>query len=96
MYLSDLTEELLDEAGCMRLVAPLPEDFDDRVRYLGDVLAQMCMNQKVKDDRLCMFLRSMASALSYLLNSSSYRDGELHDYDAAALAGKLRCVSGGR
>jgi hypothetical protein len=92
MYLSDLTPEALDEAECMYIVAPLPDDFNARTQYLGDLLAQMCMNHKVTDDRLRMFLRAIATAFSYLLNSSSYQDGKLHSFDATELANKLQCI----
>jgi hypothetical protein len=93
MYLSELTPEALSDAECMFTVAPLPDDYDSRLRYLGDLLAQMALNHKVADAKLKLHLCSIAAAFSYLLNSSSYRDGELHGFDADELARKLRPVA---
>ena len=81
---------LLREAGCMMYVAPLPDDYGERLHYLGDLLSQMGMNHSVEDPKLHAALRSIATAFSYLINSSSYSDGVLHSYDAGELRRKLR------
>ena len=88
----DLTAEDLHDAECMYFVAPLPSDFKKRVQFLGDLLAQMTMNNNIdiKDDRLRLMLRTVSTTFSYLLNSSSFQDGVLHSYDASEVAKRLR------
>jgi len=85
----NLTAEDLYDAGCVYFVAPLPKDFQKRVQYLGDLLAQMALNHPVKDDQLRMVLRSIATAFSYLLNSTSYQEGTLRNFDAVEISQKL-------
>lgn len=89
-YLDELTQGALTAAGCSPYVAALPADFDARVRYLGNMLAQMCMAVPRKNERLKLELRTIACALSYLLNSTSFQTGEYHDFDKTEISRKLR------
>lgn len=61
----------------------------ERVRQWGDDLVQMACNATIQDDRLRAEVRSMTQALSHLLNSQSYEDGVLHDYDKKTIDCKL-------
>lgn len=83
-----LTRDGLREAGCSELVCVLPKDFDERIRYLGNTLVQMLTRTKV-DDQLRATVGELCQALSYMLNSSSWRDGELHEFDRDELKRKL-------
>lgn len=83
-----VSEASLLEAGCSDRVVVLPEQFNDRVRYLGDVLVQMC-TRKPKDDKLRFAVGQLCQSLSYMLNSASWRDGELHDFDLDELRRKV-------
>jgi hypothetical protein len=85
-----LTSSALREAGCMGRVCVLPEQFNERMSYLADVLVQSVRSSIVKDDRLRSTLGQLAQAMSYMMNSASWRDGELHDFDALELQLKLR------
>lgn len=87
---SRLTEELLKEAGCLSVVCVLPKDFMERVSYIGNLLSQMTMDSKgIKDDQLRLVAGKLCQAVSYMLNSCSWRDGELHDFDYEELRCKL-------
>lgn len=68
----------------------LPKDYKDRVRYFGNLLAQMS-NATVfqKDERLMIELRRLSQTLSYLLNSQSLTDDKMHDFDQAEINRKL-------
>jgi hypothetical protein len=88
LYPDQLTREGLREANCSELVCVLPKDFDERVRYLGNTLVQMMTRMQV-DDQLRMTVGQLCQALSYMLNSSSWRDGKLHDFDRDELKRKL-------
>ena len=87
----DVCRSVLREAGCQDRVFVVPEDFADRVSYLGDVLVQM-LTRHPKDGELRIVAGRLCQSLSYLLNSSSWRDGELHDFDADEIGRKLRPV----
>ena len=78
----------LREAGCMDRVCVLPEQFDERVSYLADVLVQM-VTRKPVDDKLRSTVGQLCQSLSYMMNSASWRDGELHDFDLLELKLKL-------
>ena len=66
------------------------KDFKQRVRYFGNVLVQMALREPFqKDDRLMVEIRVLTQALSYLLNSSSFEDGKLHDFDKKEIDRKL-------
>ena len=84
-----LTEEALEQAGCLRTVCALPKDFKERASYLGNVLTQMTSGSNVKDERLRLVVSQLSQALSYMLNSTSWQDGELHDFDLLELRLKL-------
>jgi hypothetical protein len=89
VYPDQLTREALREAGCSELVCILPNDFNERVSYLGNTLTQM-LTRSPKDDRLRATVGQLCQALSYMLNSRSWLDGELHDFDYMELQTKLR------
>jgi len=85
----ELTGAVLREAGCMDRVCVLPGQFNERMSYLADVLVQSIRSTSVKDDQLRSTVGQLAVALSYMMNSASWRDGELHDFDALELQLKL-------
>ena len=89
LSLADLTEDALRMAGCSERVAVLPKGINDRYRYLGDMLVQMVRNAKT-DDQLRFAVGALAQSLSYLLNSRSWTDGKLHDFDDQELRRKLQ------
>ena len=90
LHLEELTIEALREAGCMDVVMAIPKDFMERTSYIGNLLAQMTMDSKgVKDDRLRLVVGQLCQALSYMMNSCSWREGELHDFDYQELQSKL-------
>lgn len=84
----ELTEAVLREAGCFDRVCVLPAEFNERVSYLGDALVQM-LCKAPKDDNLRATVGKLTMALSYLLNSCSWREGVLHDFDLDELKRKL-------
>lgn len=86
----NLDPEAMEEAGCDYNVALIPKDYGQRLRQFGNLLAQMCLNHKLKDPKLRMELATIAASLSYLINSSSFRDGEYHAFDEAEVSAKLR------
>lgn len=72
------------------VVCVLPKDFMERVSYIGNLLSQMTMDSKgIKDDQLRLVAGKLCQAVSYMLNSCSWRDGELHDFDYEELRRKL-------
>lgn len=84
-----IDEAMLREAGLDGRVFLLPKKFDERVRYMADMLVQMLgVGSPIKGD---MRLTSgiLCQALSYLINSSSWRDGELHDFDLDEIRRKV-------
>lgn len=86
-------EASLRAAGCMGRVFLLPEPFNERASYMGDVLVQM-VTRKPKDDDLRFVVGQLCQALSYTLNSTSWRDGKLHDFDLDEIrrkVGRLGC-----
>ncbi len=89
VYLDQLSEELLIEAGLEYTVAVLPKDFKNRIKHIGNLLVQMCFNYKSTDCLLKLELNSITMALSYLLNSSSFDDDEYHAFDKAEIDRKL-------
>ena len=46
-------------------------------------------NAPIKDDRLRLDLRSISSALSYLINSTSFREGEYFNFDKVNINKRL-------
>ena len=85
----EITREALREAGCLETVCVLPSDFRERMSYLANVLVQSISNQAVKDDRLRSTVGQLSQALCYMMNSCSWHEGELHDFDYAELQSKL-------
>lgn len=73
----------------MDRVCVLPEQFNERMSYLADVLVQSIRSTSVKDDRLRSTIGQLSQALSYMMNSASWRDGELHEFDEIELQSKL-------
>ncbi len=85
----ELSGSVLREAGCIDRVCVLPEQFNERMSYLADVLVQSVTSSSVKDDRLRFTIGKLAQAMSYMMNSASWRDGELHEFDERELQLKL-------
>ena len=86
----EISEARLRDAGLLGRVFLLPEPLNERARYMADVLVQMLgMGSPVKGD-LRMASGVLCQALSYLMNSSSWRDGELHDFDLDEIRRKVR------
>ena len=85
-----ISEAGFDPDACL-LVS---QNFKKRAQYLGDVVAQMFMRQEAKsgDEGLAAELGALAQAFSHLLNSASFRDGKLHDFDKLEIARKLRRI----
>jgi len=90
VYLNEISDESLEEADLFPWVAVLPKNFKSKVRYLGNILAQMCLKHETKDDMLRLELRSIATALSYLLNSVSFDDDEYKKFDREEIDRKLQ------
>lgn len=88
VYPDQITREELRKAGCSEMVSVLPNDFNERISYLGNTLVQM-LTRSPKDDRLRATVGKLTRALSYMLNSCSWREGELHDFDLEELRRKL-------
>ena len=84
-----ITEENLRNAGCLERVAVLPKDYKERMSYLADLLVQSVNSQSVKDDRLRLMVGRLCHAYSYMLNSCSWHEGELHDFDYREIQSKL-------
>lgn len=83
-----VSEASLRDAGCLDRVCVLPEQFNERVSYLGDLLVQMLTRVKC-DDELRIMVGKLCCALSYALNSSSWRDWELHAFDLDEIRRKI-------
>ena len=87
-----VSEAGLREAGCMDRVCVLPEQFNERARYLAEVLVQM-LTRKPEDDSLRFVVGQLCQALSYTMNSASWRDGELHAFDRDEVRRKVSRLS---
>ena len=90
IFPDDNTAEKLMESGCEPVMVPIPSDFDQRLRYFGDLLSQMSLGIKGKDERLAIEIQTMAGALSYLLNSSSFAEGTYWDFDKRTIDKRIR------
>ena len=85
----EITDAMLREAGLQGRVFVLPEKFNERASYMADVLVQMLgIGSPIKGD-LRMASGTICQALSYLVNSASWRDGELHDFDLDEIRRKV-------
>lgn len=85
----EVNADSLRAAGCQSRVFLLPEGFNNRASYIADVLVQMLgCGSPVKGD-LRMASGVLCQALSYLVNSASWRDGELHDFDLDEIRRKV-------
>lgn len=89
-YPEELDADTLRSAGLVTGVMLLPSEFKERVQYLGNLFAQMCFKLQPGDARLKMELVTLATTLSYLLNSTSFIKGEYKDFDRAEIDRKLR------
>lgn len=79
----------LRAAGCKDRVFLLPEGFNERASYMADVLVQMLgIGSPITGD-LRFASGVICQSLSYLVNSASWRDGELHDFDRNNISRKL-------
>ena len=85
----NLSAANLRAAGCTDRVVVLPEPFNERVSYLGDALVQM-LTRNPNDAQLRAIVGQLCQALSYMINSASWRDGKLHEFDADELRRKLQ------
>ena len=91
----DVDGESLRKAGCQDRVFLLSKDFNERASYMADVLVQMLgTGSPVKGD-LRFAAGTICQALSYLVNSQSWREGELLDFDRDEIRRKLRPLRGG-
>lgn len=86
----EITKDELRAAGCLNRVCVVLDNFNERVSYLGGVLVQMLCGAKNYDYRLRSTVGKLCQSLSYILNSSSWKDGELYDFDLDELRRKLR------
>lgn len=85
-----LSYEAIEKAGFRGGGAVLvKKDHKERVRQWGNDLVQMACRSDRLDERLTMELRSITQALSHLLNSQSYADGKLYDFDKNTIDRKL-------
>lgn len=75
-------------AGIMPQVMLLENDFDARLRSVGNTLAQMC-NAVETDEQIRTELQRLSAALSYLLNSSSFDAKTYHDFDKREIDRKI-------
>jgi len=89
-YPEDLSYELLEEAGAMHVVLPIHKDFRKRMRQFGNIMAQMGYGFKSKDPKLMIEFRTIATTLSYLLNSTSFEEDSYRKFDKQAVDNKLR------
>jgi hypothetical protein len=89
IYPDAISTAALREAGCLEQVFPLPKPFNERVRFIANLLVQMVPKAKC-DDSLRAAVGSLAQALSYSVNSKSWSDGTLHDFDERELARKIQ------
>ena len=85
--LSQLNTKLLLEAECWERVLVVPNNFCDRTSYLADVLVQMVC--RPKDDDLRYVVGQLTQSLCYLLNSASWREDKMHDFDLNEIRRKL-------
>jgi len=86
VFLGQVDDALLTEAGFLPTVAILPTDYKKRIAYLGNLVVQMCFSYQgeAKDT-----LVRIASALSYLINSTSFQEKKYFKYDKAEIGRKL-------
>ena len=89
----DLTQSDLREAGCLERVCVLPAELNERLSYLANVLVQ-ATTRHPNDDKLRMTVGTLCQAMTYLFNSASWREGELHDFDAEEIRRKLQRIRG--
>jgi hypothetical protein len=68
---------------------PYPVNFEARLSHIGNILVQMCCGIRGKDERLMMDIRSLSTSLSYLLNSTSFREGEYFNFDKSNINKRL-------
>ena len=90
--LSELSRELLRDADCWENVFVLPKSINERTSYLADGLVQMVVRQPKNDD-LRYVAGKLTQALSYLMNSASWREDEMHDFDLNEIRCKLRRIA---
>ena len=93
VYLGEISDELLRDAGLWECVALLPNDYRERLKHMGNLFAQMCFNVRCEDTQLKAELVRLATSLSYLLNSSSFISDEYKSFDRSELDRKLGRVS---
>ena len=86
-------EETIYEAGFDVFCFLLPRKRIDRITYLGNMLVQLCLSEgSIKNKNLGLYLIQISSALSYLINSTSFEAGEMKDFDMAEIKRKLRLI----
>lgn len=86
----EVTYEDLDEANCLSVMMPIPDDPHERAMLFANNLVQICMGFRGKNEELLVEVRTLAAAVSYLLNSSSFIDGEYYEWDKREINRKLR------
>ena len=85
----NITSADLQAAGCLDRVAVLPKPLNERLSYLSNVVVQSIRSVKCDDD-LRSRMGSLTQALCYMMNSTSWADGELYDFDEQAITRKLQ------
>lgn len=90
VYPEELDTDALRDAGLSTGVMLLPTELKERAQYLGNLLVQMCFKLQQGDAKFKIELGTLAAALSYLLNSTSFITGEYKDFDQAEIDRKLR------
>ena len=89
VYPEQLDYEEMIKAGLLGFVTILPKDHKKRIRHFGDQLVQMCYNTETEDPFLKVELLTLATTLSYLLNSTSFENGVYHRFDKDEISRKL-------
>lgn len=80
----------LREAGCQERVFLLPEPFNERARYMANVLVQMLGTGSPVKGELRAVSGVLCQALSYLVNSTSWREGKIYDFDLQEVKRKVQ------
>ena len=82
----------LRAAGCLDRVCLLPKPLNERLSYLGDALVQMVRDAS-KDTDLRFVVGRLCQTLSYMLNSTSWREGKLHSFDVDEVRRKVKILT---
>ncbi len=86
----ELTQSMLREADCLDRVMALPKDLRTRLAYLANTLAQVATREQ--DQALKITVGVLAQSLCYIMNSASWSEGELKDFDLLEIQRKLDSI----